>query len=123
MTQSDASSEDWRRLQSSMPDLSALAEIHDDGKIRNLARRLKKLVATHGVILEHTSNIKSKCKEMSDRTDQGRDSVRSHTRKCDGVSEIGARSAPFPIPSFAIFHGVLGIFRPAGGPVLQLPTA
>ena len=68
--QADTSSEDWRRLQSSLPDLASLADIHDDDKIRKLARRLRKLVATHGVILEQSSNIKSKCKEMSDRTDQ-----------------------------------------------------
>ena len=66
----DTLSEDWQRLQSSLPDMAALANIHDDDKIRKLARRLRKLVATHGVVLEQSSNIKSKCKEMSDRTDQ-----------------------------------------------------
>ena len=70
----DTSSEDWQRLQSSLPDLTALSDIHDDDKIRKLARRLKKLVATHGVILEQSSNIKSKCREMSDRTEQEPDS-------------------------------------------------
>ena len=70
MTQADTSTEDWQRLQSSLPDLTSLSDIHDDDKIRKLARRLKKLVATHGVILEQSSNIKSKCREMSDRTEQ-----------------------------------------------------
>ena len=70
VTQADTSSEDWERLQSSLPDLASLAGAHDDDKIRKMARRLRKLVATHGVILEQSSNIRSKCREMSDRTEQ-----------------------------------------------------
>ena len=49
VTQADTSSEDWERLQSSLPDLASLAGAHDDDKIRKMARRLRKLVATHGV--------------------------------------------------------------------------
>ena len=82
VTQVDTLSEDWQRLQSSLPDLAALANIHDDDKIRKLARRLKKLVATHGVILEQSSNIKSKCKEMSDRTEQ----IHALTEKLKGIA-------------------------------------
>jgi hypothetical protein len=54
VTKPDVSLEEWARMQEAIADLTDLAELHSDEKIRLLSKRLAKLIATHGIVLEST---------------------------------------------------------------------
>ncbi len=57
-TQPDVTADEWRRLQEALPDLAELADTYEEQRIRLLAGKLRRLIATHGIVLEQSVSIK-----------------------------------------------------------------
>lgn len=53
VTQPDVQIDEWKRLQACLNDLDTLGKKYPDERARQLARRLKLLIATHGAVMDH----------------------------------------------------------------------
>ena len=52
MTQPEVKVSEWQLLQKSLDDLKLLQDLYPDERVRILSKKLRQLIATHGVILE-----------------------------------------------------------------------
>lgn len=58
VTGPDVKVSEWERLQGSLDDLRVLSGLYEEERVREQARKLRQLIATHGVILESKDRIR-----------------------------------------------------------------
>lgn len=60
---------DWKILQDGLPDLQALEEKHQETGVRTLAGKLRRIIATHGAVIEHSETIVRSSAEIKAKND------------------------------------------------------
>ena len=77
VTQKNVKIGDWKLLQKCLEDLKYLSDHYEDDTVAQVCGRLRELIATHGVVLEHNDTIRSaastiqdKAKEMADKLEE-----------------------------------------------------
>lgn len=61
MTQPDVKVSEWEVMQKSLEDLRLLQDRYPDERVRILSKKLRQLIATHGIILDSKVGIQVKC--------------------------------------------------------------
>jgi len=71
-TAEDVKLEEWKAMGSLQEDLTALAKFYPEPGVRQTAERLRRLVATHGLLSESRDAVRNKCSEINRKTEEAR---------------------------------------------------
>ncbi|TRY61857.1 hypothetical protein TCAL_11238 [Tigriopus californicus] len=69
VTQPYVQIDEWKRLQNGLKDLDILGKMYPDERARQLSRRLKLLIATHGAVMDHKDEMERHIKTMFSKVD------------------------------------------------------
>eukprot|EP00088_Acartia_fossae_P066531 TRINITY_DN8255_c0_g1_i2.p1 TRINITY_DN8255_c0_g1~~TRINITY_DN8255_c0_g1_i2.p1 ORF type:complete len:1085 (-),score=304.99 TRINITY_DN8255_c0_g1_i2:578-3832(-) len=67
LTQADVSTDDWKRMQEYLEDLSIISD-HPDGRIARIAKQLHQLVSAQGEVIHQTNRMRQKTKDIQEET-------------------------------------------------------
>lgn len=70
---SEKAGKEWERMGELGEDLRTLADLYPDGKARSLAGRLRRLIATHGVIRDSKAELRAKCENVQASAGKAKD--------------------------------------------------